>query len=115
MNIGKRFTASFSKNPVAWILGGLLVFSVYSHYGTGSEFTQVCEKIVMLEEGYYDFDTSQQLQPTGIDFDAIMIEMKEHDKLMKTDTPDGRAYRWWREKAQYLIKVCGNRLAEPDP
>lgn len=115
MSINERFTQAFTKNPGAWILAGLLAFSVFSHYRTGEKFTNVCETIVILEDGYFDLETSLKYQTTGFDVDAIMIKVKKHEELMKSNTPEGRAYRWWRKHSQYLSKVCGNRLAEPDP
>ncbi len=36
----ERFSQSFRKNPWAWILGGLLAFSVYSNHLIGSKFTE---------------------------------------------------------------------------
>ena len=115
MKISERFKKSFSKNTAAWILGGLLIFSIYSHYRTGSQFTKVCETIAILEEGYSDLDSSNRFLTTGIDLNAIMVQVTEHERLMNADTPEGRAYRWWRKHSQYVSKICSNRLAEPDP
>jgi hypothetical protein len=115
MSINERFTQSFTKNPGVWILAGLLAFSIFSHYRTGVKFTNVCETILMLEEGYFDLETSQKYHATGIDLDAIMVEAKKHEELMKSNTQEGRAYRWWRKHSQFLSKVCGNRLADPNP
>lgn len=114
MKIQERFTQSFSKNPLTWVFGGLFILSVYFHYQTGAEFTRVCRTIVELEEGYFYLESMQKLRATGIDMDAILIKAKEHEELMKTDSPEGRAYRWWRKKVGYISKACGNRLAEPD-
>lgn len=114
MSINERFTQSFTKNLGAWILTGLLAFSVFFHYRTGEKFTNVCETIVILEQGYFDLETSQKYLTTGIDLDAIMILVKKHEELMKAKTPEGRAYRWWRMHSQLLSKVCGRRLAGPD-
>lgn len=115
MNIIERLKQSFSKNPGAWVLGGLLVFSMYSHYRTGAQFTKVCETVSMLEEGYFDLESSQTFHTTGIDLDAIMVRASEHEKLMKSDTPEGRAYRWWRKHSEYVHNTCSNRLSEPEP
>jgi len=93
----------------------LYFLSIRTIYKTGSEFTNVCERIVMLEEGYFDIDFSQQYQTTGIDLDAIMIKAEDHERLLKADTTDGRAYRWWLQNVQYISRVCGNRLAESIP
>ena len=113
--MNERFKASFSKNPGVWILAGFLVFSIYSHYRTGSEFTKVCQTVAMLGEGYTDLESSQKFFTTGIDLNAAMVRAQEHEKLLKANTPEGRAYRWWRQHSQYVNKSCSNRLAEPDP
>lgn len=115
MSINKRITHSFTKNPVAWILAGLLAFSLYSHGITGRQFTEVCERIAALEEGYFDPESSNQFHTSGIDENAIMVKVQEHEYLMTANTHEGRAYRWWRKQSQYLRKVCSARLAEPDP
>jgi hypothetical protein len=82
---GKRF----AKNPAAWILSGLLAFSVYSHYRTGAVFTHVCESIASLSEGYIDLESNQKFEPSGIDIDAIMLDVKRQEALLKANTPEG--------------------------
>jgi hypothetical protein len=116
MNIGQSFSRRFWENPIAWILGGLLAGSVYFHYRTGVEFTRVCETIASLEQGYFDLETTQSYEPTGIDLDAIMMRVKKHERLMQVNTAEGRAYRWWQKEADYLERTCRNRPADhPDP
>lgn len=37
-----RLSEAFARSPSTWILGALLVFSVWSHYRTGANFEQAC-------------------------------------------------------------------------
>lgn len=52
MKVLDKFQASFIRNPAAWVLFGLLCFSVYSHYETGRKLTRVCELA-----GPFDYST----------------------------------------------------------
>ena len=104
----------FAKNPAAWILGGLLAFSVYSHYRTGAAFTRVCESIASLGEGYIDLESNQKFKPSGIDINAIMLDVKRQEALLKANTPEGRAFRWWKQNAELLRRTCNDRLSEPE-
>ena len=104
----------FAKNPLAWILGGLLAFSVYSHYRTGSAFTRVCETVAALEEGYLDLESNQRFEPSGIDINAIMVKVEKEQALLQANTPEGRAFRWWKHNTDQLRSACSERLSEPD-
>ena len=114
MNIIQKLKVSFQKNPMVWVLSALLAFSIYSHRNTGKEFSDVCERIMVLEEGYFDIESSQNYIATGIDTEAIVTKAQAHERLMKEDSPEGRAYRWWRLNLQQLTDVCGERLSTPD-
>ncbi len=104
----------FQDNPVAWVLAGLLVYSVYSHYQTGKELTQVCETVAYLHDGYFDLEAHEKFDSTGIDMDAVMVKVERAQMLSKADTAEGRAYRWWRAYTMYIVDVCSERL-EDDP
>ena len=108
----QRWSKSFVENPMAWILAGLLAFSVFSHYRTGTQFTEVCNRILMLREGYFDLETSRKFITTGIDLDSMMAEVKRHEELMKAKTAEGRAYRWWRYHGNKSERICSDRMAE---
>ena len=112
MSDNGRIAAAFGRNPAAWIFAGLSAFSLFAHYRTGEDFTAVCKTVVMLEEGYFDIESSQDFEATGLGLDGLMISLDEHEELFKSQTPEGRAYRWWRKHSRSLREACGNRLAE---
>ena len=102
-------------NPVegvAWMLAGFLVFSVYSNHQIGKELTQVCETVANLGDGYIDLETLKQFRATGIDWDALMVDAERVQMLLKADTAEGRAYRWWHGNSTYIVDLCSERLAE---
>lgn len=66
-----------------------------------------------LEGGYLDFESSTSFQPIRIDLDAMVVKVQERDALRKSETPDGRAFRWWELKTRYITRVCSDRLTEP--
>ena len=105
---------SLKSNPLAWVLAGILVFSIFSHYQTGKELTQVCETVASLRDGYFDLETLERSDTTGIDLDAIMVDVERVQMLLNADTAEGRAYRWWRDNSIYIVDVCTERLAD-DP
>ena len=43
----------FRKNRNAWIMLGLLLLSVYSHYKTSVKLTHVCENFVVAEQSHW--------------------------------------------------------------
>ena len=91
----KRFWQSFEKNPGIWILGGLLVFSVYSHYQTGGKLTEMCVATTALTERYW-----------------LEAKFDGHDRLMQEDSDEGRDYRWIFYSIRKIEELCGERLAE---
>jgi len=105
----------FNKNTIAWILFGFLIFGLYSNYQNGREFTEVCERVLMLSKGYYDPDSARKFITKGINLNDIMVSATKREKLWKEDSSEGRAYRWWRHNVRRLERICGNRLAEPYP
>jgi len=52
----ERIKKSFSVNPLAWILGGLCIISVYSNYRIGAKFEEACLMFQALHEQFLDFD-----------------------------------------------------------
>ena len=114
MSEAGRWKKSFDRNPVAWLLGGFLAFSVFSHYRTGSDFTRVCETVASLQTGYTDFESAQQFKASGIDLHSIILKAKQEEALLNANTPEGRAYRWWKQNTDYLRRTCGHRLSEPE-
>ena len=63
----ERFKQSFRKQPLAWILGGLLALSVYWHYQTGTKFSETCLAITALMEGYWEPNAEIRLDPSKIE------------------------------------------------
>lgn len=106
MDLNKSFTRSFVNNPIAWMLGVLLAVSVFSYYRASDKLSSVCSTILMLEEGYSDIETLEGYEATGFDNGAMTVKVEKHDFLMKVDSPDGRAYRWWKANMKALDKVC---------
>ena len=104
---------NIQKNLGIWILIGLLIFSIYSHYKTGEKFTEVCIDIVSLEQGYFDIQSNETFTPSGIDIDAIILSVKERKKLLDSNSTEGRAYRWYRMYSDNIKDICNNRLTRP--
>ncbi len=104
----------FERYPGAWLLVGLLAFSIFSHYRTGSDFTRMCETVMFLEQGYTDVESAQQFKASGIDINAIIIKAKEEEALLRANTPEGRAYQWWKKNADSLRRTCSARLSNPE-
>jgi hypothetical protein len=69
--IAAKVSEAFSENPIGWIVFGLLVFSVYSHYRTGSHFTTVCTDIA---------DTTREI-PNAVLADWQKAELREIENL----------------------------------
>jgi len=70
-----------------WLAGPLHFF----HYQTGVEFSRVCEAVIFLTDGYTDRESKQHFSPTGIDVNAIMLDVKRQEALLKADIQEGRA------------------------
>jgi hypothetical protein len=45
MRIAENARGAFNKNPLAWVIFGLLLVSMYGNYENGHHLTQVCEDI----------------------------------------------------------------------
>ncbi len=109
----ERFSQSFRKNPWAWILGGLLAFSVYSNYQIGSKVTETCLAITALMEGYWELGAEGQHDIDAMVREAL-AEGQVHDQLMQEDSYEGRTYRWYRSSTRVIERLCAEKLAEPD-
>ena len=60
-----KLNEKFRRNPGAWILAGLLAYSVYFHYQTGVKLTRVCELFSELEQEFssaWDSQSYKQLR-----------------------------------------------------
>jgi hypothetical protein len=110
--MSKWLLTVFEKNPLAWILAGLLALSVYSHFRTGAKFTEACTLFDALQQGYFETATPPNL---SLDWEAIGKQATDHERLMAEDSREGREYRWRYRTKGDLEKICGSRLAPPEP
>lgn len=76
--------ASWSKNTAAWLFAGLFVFSLFSHYDTERELSDVCERIL-------NFRNSRVVSETT----------KAYGHAVSTNHFD------------HVVEKCDTRLAEP--
>jgi hypothetical protein len=59
--------ARFSENPLVWILLGLLIISVWSHYNTGTDLRRVCEDFTaFMQEPPFRKDAIPELRKAEI-------------------------------------------------
>ena len=109
----------FLGNPAAWILGGLLVFSVYSHYETSSEFSDVCVIVNSLEQGYSDFYVNQASPLPGLIVigpeDDIWRRFELTREFLASGAFEAESYYWWQQDIRQASRICGRHMAEPDP
>jgi hypothetical protein len=115
MGLKEKMITSFQKNPIAWILGALLVVSVHGNYKTGKAFTESCQLMMFLTD---DFSAYPMLFAKS-EYDLMEINKKNSDAtiekvdmLLKARTRLGDAFRsnyfHWKE----LRKVCEERVSE---
>lgn len=112
----ERIKKSFSVNPLAWILGGLCIISVYSNYRIGAEFEEACLMFQSLNEQFLDFETLILIakKPRKLHLPISVALWQEHEKLIKAETPEGERYRALYIYVRELEKICMERLSEPE-
>lgn len=86
----KMLSNKFTDNPIAWILLGLLFFSVYSHYQTGKKFTEVCIEFKFYKELKLELNDQIFLNPKDI---ISKNNMKQMNKI-----------------SYQIEKICDDRL-----
>ncbi|EQB34876.1 hypothetical protein M947_10450 [Sulfurimonas hongkongensis] len=102
----------FIENIGVWILVGLLIFSIYSHYKTGEDLENICIKVQALNEGYLDIESHEKFMSNGIELDSIAITMKKHNDLMNSNSSEAKAYKWFRSNANEIKQICDKRIDE---
>lgn len=120
--ISDKLLESFQKNPIAWILGILLVFSVRWHRHTGDDLRYICHAMSEYTQDYTDKETmivksklnvirkksrrgeKDEIESLSENIQSIINIIVEdyksrehrifrlHEELLKSNTLDGREY-----------------------
>ena len=80
-------TSSFGTNPVAWILAGLLGYSVYNNNETTDQLSQICSQMISLKEIGYGLrpEQIQELQEQDEQFARILANRMEKSVAQKQE------------------------------
>jgi hypothetical protein len=102
----ERLKNKILENPAAWILGGLLIFSVYSHWQTGRDFSRACLNYEMMRHGFPHKDQHGILTYEMPNYLGVAVgEVKwVSDKGQK-----GKIIRWWHKRDGEIKDLCGDR------
>ena len=82
-----------------------MVFSIYSHYQTGSTLSEVCLRAASVNEIFIgSLDQPLRLQSLIEDFERLETE----------ESVEGRLWRWQRIQGREVRELCGDHAGEAD-
>lgn len=107
------------KSPVLW-LALVLVWSLYGNHRSTAAYTDICEAIAELHDGYTDPVTKARLSIINLDPDQVtfteefeqifLLSHQKQQELHQADTEYGRAYRWWFNQSGQIMEQCSTHL-----
>ncbi len=92
-----------ARNPIAWVLVGLVAFGFYNNYTHGKRLDRICEMVLPLTE----FGVGHSIRDIS---DKPEVRLEELDRLDSEDSVEGHLWRWQKLEGRRVERIC----AEPE-
>ncbi len=97
---------SLIRNPIAWVLVGLVAFGFYNNYTHGKRLDRICDMVLPLTEigvGHSIHDVS----------DKPGARLEDLERLDGEDSVEGHLWRWQKFEGRRVARICAEPGDDP--